>query len=652
MLKSTVFLLFIVVSFSVKANIKLPNLVGDHMVLQRNQPIKLWGYGDPAEAVSISFSGKTFKTVTASNGKWAISLPAMKAGGPYGMTLTGKNTITLSDILIGDVWICSGQSNMEFNLRDALNAEHELKNANHPTIRLYHINKGIALTPVTDGPGNWNICTPEHAKYFPAIGYFFGKRITTDTKIPIGLINASWGGTVIESWISSEGLLTEPTFGKIAQQVAKFDTVAYNQRQRRLNETWVNEFNQKDEGFKNGKYVWATTDFSKAPTINLPTGWEFTGINDLWELDGIVWFNKEIELTNADLQTDAQLRLGVILNADQAFFNGEFIGKTGDSWGVERTYIVPKNVLKAGKNRITLRIENYGGDGGLMSKATLLYLKTAHQQLTLAGDWKYKIGYQLPTYNRPEKEISPNTLPTLMYNNMINPLTGFSIKGVLWYQGESNWARGYQYRELFPRMIKDWRQKFNAPTLPFLYVQLANFHRKSEQPGDSFWAEVREAQAMTLAIKNTGMVTAIDVGDSANIHPKNKQEVGRRLALLAEKTIYNLASDSVSASYQSFKGKGKSIVITFNNVYAGLRTTQGAPGNFQIAGADKVWHWATAKITGKNAIEVYSNDVKQPMAVRYAWEDNPAAANVINAKGFPLFPFRTDNWNGITFGKN
>ncbi|MCZ4224847.1 sialate O-acetylesterase [Pedobacter rhodius] len=648
-IKFLIFLFFL--STASQAEIKLPNLVGSNMVLQRDKPIKLWGYGKIGEKIQIAFAGKNVKTVVNANGKWQVVLPKMQAGGPFEMVLQGENKITLSNILIGDVWLCSGQSNMEFNLQDALNSDNEVRQANYPQIRLYSIDKQISLTQKDDSKGNWNLCTPENAKYFPAIGYFFGRRINLDLKVPVGLINASWGGTVIESWISSEGLSGEETFGEKAKEVSKFDTAAYNQKQRLLNKQWVEDFNKQDDGLKNGEYVWANENASNWNSINLPSGWEFTGKPDLWEMDGIVWFKKEIELNENDLKNDALLNLGVILNADETFFNGELIGKTGDSWGKIRNYTIPQKLLKIGKNVITVRIENYGGDGGFMSKADLFYLNTNERKTTLAGAWKYKIGYKLSNYNRPEKQISPNTLPTLMYNNMISPVVNFSIKGVLWYQGESNWDRGYQYRALFPRMISDWRTKFKDKNFPFLFVQLANYHKKNDSPADSYWAEVREAQDLTQKVNNTGMVTAIDVGDPANIHPKNKQEVGRRLALLAEKQVYHLPVDSLSAAYESFTVKDKSIIIQIKTVYDGLKSKSGTPGNFQIAGADKIWYWATAKITAKNTIEVSSEKVEKPVAVRYAWEDNPADANVINSKGFPLFPFRTDDWNGVTYGK-
>ncbi|OCX54409.1 hypothetical protein BEL04_09170 [Mucilaginibacter sp. PPCGB 2223] len=631
-----------------QAAIRLPALVGDHMVLQRDKLINVWGYAKPGETVTITFVGKAYNVATGADGHWNTKLQPMKAGGPYQMILKGENTITLNDILIGDVWICSGQSNMEFNLRQAKNAEEEIKNASYPQIRLFSVNKSIDLTPLDDTRGNWSVCTSNSAQYFPAIGYFFARDIQRDVKIPVGLINASWGGTVIESWISKEGLAGEPTFGEKSQQVANFDTAVYNKEHRKAHADWVTNFNKQDKGFADGQYAWAkTTDLSDWRPINLPTIWGFTGKPDLWELSGVVWFKKKINLSKSDLQNSAALSLGWIMNADEAFVNGVKIGSTGDKWGYKRLYMVPANILKEGENTITVRVENYGGDGGFMDNGQSFYLKAAASTINLAGEWQYKIGYKLTGNDRPEKEISPNTLPTLMYNTMISPLTNLSIKGVLWYQGESNWFRAYQYRELFPRMIADWRSKFNQGDFPFLYVQLAGYHHPQKQPEGSYWAEVREAQDKTLSVKNTGMVTAFDVGDSSNVHPKNKQEVARRLVLLAEKNVYGLPVKADAPRYRSFEIKDNSVIIKLANPVGGL-TAAKKIGGFGIAGDDHNFYWADAEILSDTQIKVSSLLVPRPVAVRYAWEDDPAGANVYNSIGLPLFPFRTDNWKGLT----
>jgi len=647
--KYFVLIIAICCALASRAAIRLPALVGDHMVLQRDKPINVWGYAKPAEAVSITFAGKTYTATTSNDGKWTVKIQALKAGGPYQMVLAGENTLTLNDILIGDVWICSGQSNMEFQLSQANNAVEEVKNANYPQIRLFSVNKGIDLTPLDDTRGSWSVCTSNSAQYFPAIGYFFARDIQRDVKIPIGLINASWGGTVIESWISKEGIADEPTFGAKAQQVAAFDTAAYNKEHRKLHAEWVANFNKQDKGFTDGQYAWAkATDLSDWKPINLPTIWGFTGKPDLWEMSGVVWFKKTVNLSKADIQSGAALSLSWIMNADEAFVNGIEVGHTPDIWGFKRLYQIPAGLLKEGENTVTVRVENYGGDGGFVDNGQNFYLKTAVNTISLTGDWRYKIGYTLTKSDRPEKEISPNTLPTLMYNCMINPLTNLSIKGVLWYQGESNWFRAYQYRELFPMMIADWRAKFNQGDFPFLYVQLAGYHRKQKQPeASSYWAEVREAQDKTLKVKNTGMVTAFDVGDSSNVHPKNKQEVARRLVLLAEKNVYGLPVKADAPRYKSFEIKDNAIMIKLTNPAGGL-TAGKKVGGFAIAGDDHKFYWADAEIVNDTQIKVSSLLVPHPVAVRYAWEDDPADANVYNSIHLPLFPFRTDNWKGLT----
>lgn len=646
---SLIVLLFCTVAH---AQIRLPALVGNDMVLQRDQPIKIWGYASAGEDISISFAGKTTKAKTDDSGKWKAVLPALKAGGPYEITLTGKNQLVLKNILLGDVWLCSGQSNMEFPVQDGLYGEEEIAAANYPQIRFFSVEKKITLSPQEDTKGSWQVCTPGAVKYFPAVGYFFGRKINTDVHVPIGLINASWGGTVIESWISKEGLASDPDYKEKAMQVASFDTLKYNSIHRKMNEDWVSHFNLQDEGFKNNTYLWAAAENTDWGHIKLPDRWEFTGKKDLWEMDGIVWFSKLVELTPADLKGDAVLTLGVIQNKDNTFINGQPLGSTADIWGKFRCYPVPAGLLKNGKNIITVRVENYGGDGGFSGKPEDLTLKTASGNYSLAGDWKYKIGYKLNTYDRPEKEISPNTLPTLMYNDMIHPVTAFAIKGVLWYQGEANWARGYQYRRLFPEMIADWRKKFNQGDFPFLYVQLANYHEKANAPADSYMAEVREAQDLTQKVTNTGMITATDVGDAANIHPKDKQTVGLRLALMAEKEVYHLAVSAHSPAFEKAIQQGNKMVLYFRDTENGLKTKDNkAPGNFQIAGADQHFYWAKATLLNGKTISVYSDEVKEPVAVRYAWEDNPSNANVVNSTGFPLLPFRTDQWKGISADK-
>lgn len=644
MKKAFLLSLFIALFIHVNADIRLPALVCSHMVLQRGKPIKIWGYADPSEEITISFNKKMVKIQAGADGKWQTDLRAMKAGGPYQLILHGKNSIMLDDILIGDVWVCSGQSNMEFALNDALNSKEEIAKANYPNIRFFSVEKKISLKPLEETKGNWSVCTPQTVAYFSAVGYFFARDLREKVDVPIGLISASWGGTVAESWISAEGL----TFGEKAKQTASFDTLNYNKQHRKQNEEWINRFENADAGFKDGKYLWAANDLDikDFKPVEMPKIWGFTGFPDLANLNGVVWFRKEVNLSAADLKDEKlTLSLGVIQNSDHVFVNGVEVGFTPDVWKF-RAYQIPASAFKAGKNSIVVRISNYGGDGGFRAKPEEFFLKTSAKTLSLVGTWLYKVGYKLSQSNRPEKEFGPNTAPSVLFNTMINPLLNTAIKGVIWYQGESNTGRGFQYRDLFTRLITDWRTQFKQDDFPFLWVQLAGYNKQLKQPElRSSWAEVREAQDMALSLKNTAMVTAIDLGDSANIHPKNKQEVGRRLALAAEEKVYGLPVLGTGPRFQSAQVQDASFIVHFSSVGTGLKiNNKFTLSGFQIAGADHVFHWAKAELVNKSTIKVSVKEVLHPESVRYAWEDNPVDANLINSENLPAFPFRTDQW--------
>ncbi|MGI4728974.1 MAG: sialate O-acetylesterase [Janthinobacterium lividum] len=647
MKKIILFSYLVLLTIIAQADIRLPALVGSHMVLQRDQPIRIWGYADADEIVTIIFNHKTIKTKADAEGKWKAEIPKMKAGGPYQMILHGKNSITLDDILLGDVWLCSGQSNMEFALNDALNSETEIKNADYPQIRLFSVEKKVYLQPQTDTKGSWTSCSPQTAQYFSAVGYFFGRDLNQKLHVPIGLISASWGGTVAETWISADGLSGEETFGEKAKQTPIFDTLSFNQNHRPQATAWINKFENSDAGLKDGKYLWAANnlDTKDFKPVEMPKVWGFTGIDEFWQMNGIVYFRKEVELNQTDLNGNLTLSLGIIQNSDHVFVNGVEVGFTPDIWKF-RTYQIPASQFKVGKNSITVRISNYGGDAGFRAKPNEFFLQTAARQVSLAGTWLYKIGYRLTTFDRPEKEFGPNTAPSVLYNSMINPIINSTIKGVIWYQGESNVGRGLQYQDLFKRLITDWRSKFNEGDFPFLYVQLAGLNKKLKQPqANSSWAELREAQDLALSLKNTAMVTATDLGDSANIHPKNKQEVGRRLALATEEKVYNLPLVGVGPHFESAQKQDASFIVHFSEVGTGLKINDRFTlVGFQIAGSDHVFHWAKAEIINKNSIKVSAKEVPNPEAVRYAWEDNPGDANLINSANLPAFPFRTDQW--------
>jgi sialate O-acetylesterase len=381
--------------------------------------------------------------------------------------------------------------------------------------------------------------------------------------------------------------------------------------------------------------------------MDLPQLWENAGLN---ELDGIVWFMKEITLTQEDAAKSMVLRLGPVDDSDHTYVNGSLVGSTEGKYDKIREYEVKPEVLKTGKNIICVRVTDIGGGGGLWGKAEELFYKSGENKaVTLAGEWSYQIGSkQIPTL----ETVGPNSYPTLLFNAMIHPLIPFTIKGAIWYQGESNARRAYQYREIFPAMITDWRKNWGQGDFPFLFVQLANFMKAKDEPGESSWAELREAQMMTLSLPNTGMAVIIDIGKADDIHPRNKQDVGFRLARNALKIAYQQDVVYSGPLYQSFKIEDDKIRINFTNTGSGLavKDRYGYLKGFSIAGKDKKFVWAKAQIEG-NEVIVHNTAVQNPVAVRYGWADNPDDVNLYNREGFPASPFRTDDWPGVTAGK-
>ncbi|MDQ0639787.1 sialate O-acetylesterase [Pedobacter sp. W3I1] len=467
------------------------------------------------------------------------------------------------------------------------------------------------------------------------------------TKIPIGLIHTSWGGTIAEAWTSAESLKKMADFSAAVDQIQKSaknpSAISYEERVNK----WVKITTDKDSGNQDGQMKWALTESSNWKNMTLPTLWEDAALQNF---DGVVWFTKKVTIPENWKTNGAKLNLGTIDDNDITFINGVKVGETA-GYNIGRTYTIPANLLKVGENIITVRVFDSGGGGGLYGDAKDLNLTNGSaEKISLAGVWKYKIGLDFKNIEpKPFEENGPNR-PTVLYNAMIHPYQQFSIKGAIWYQGESNADRAYQYRELFPTMIKDWRQKWAQGDFPFYFVQLANFMQVDHAPVESAWAELREAQQKTLALPNTGMATIIDIGDAKDIHPKNKQEVGRRLALIALAKTYGQKINYSGPVYQSNKIEGKQIRLTFGNSENGLKAADGAAlTGFAIAGADKKFYWAKASIQG-NQIIVSSDQVVNPVAVRYAWGNNPVC-NLVSNDGLPASPFRTDNWQGLTFRK-
>jgi sialate O-acetylesterase len=630
------------------AEVRLPHIVGDHMVLQRNQELRIWGWADRREKVTVHFNGAVESTRAGKDGRWLINLPAMEAGGPYTMKVRGRNIIELEDILIGDVWVCSGQSNMEFRVEAFPWAAEESARADYPGIRLFTVPKNTQLTPADEIPGgDWQVCNPETVLPFSAVGYFFGRFIHERMDVPIGLINSNWGGTNIETWTSGEAIGQLPAFAEEVASLAEQDVQEVIEKKKAEMQAVIDRYAADEPGIQDGKAVWAASDLDLAGwgTMALPGLWEGAGLPGL---DGIVWYRTAFDLPADVAGEGITLTLGPIDDSDQTWVNGHKVGEIMQKYNVDRVYHVPPEYLKEGRNVIAVRVEDTGGGGGFHGEPGQMQVYAGDFSLSLAGDWHFRVSPAELILNTGAI-LEPNSHPTLLFNGMIHPLLDFRILGVIWYQGESNASKAYQYRKLFPMMIVDWRNHWGYPDMPFLFVQLANFMKPPEKPGESAWAELREAQSMALSLPSTGMAVTIDIGEADDIHPVNKQDVGKRLGLAALHVAYGQDIVFSGPVFRDMVLAGDQAILGFDHVGGGLkaRNRYGYLNGFSMAGEDRVFHWARARIQGDKVI-VYCDEVQRPVAVRYGWADNPDDANLYNAEGLPASPFRTDDWPGIT----
>lgn len=633
---------------SAYAKVTLPTFFTDNMVLQQKATVPFFGTSTAGSVkVTTSWDKKEYKATTAS-GKWEVLLSTPVYGGPYTITIDDGTKTVLKNILIGEVWLCSGQSNMEMPLEGwgkINNYAQEIKNADYPQIRLLqaeHVNNEKPQEAIALQHGGWQVCSPATIADFSSTAYFFARKIYKEKHIPIGLIHSSWGGTVIEAWISAEALSKIKDFTEDLEVLKDADAKkAMEAKYNAQLSQWNAALAAKEEGMKDNKALWADTAYNDAAWGEVPVP-SFYEKNVLPGFDGTVWYRKTFTLDKAKKQ-DGTLELSVD-DDDIVWVNGVKIGET-KGYNLKRTYKVPASVLKAGKNIITVHVFDSGGDGGIYGPDDIKISFGGKDDISLVGNWKYKVGVSnkdLPA--TPRLPQGPNR-PTVLYNAMIYPIQKYKIAGAIWYQGESNAERAKQYQRLFPIMINDWRKQFGNEKLPFYFVQLANYKQVKDQPAPSDWAELREAQYKTLNLPFTGMAVITDIGDANDIHPKNKQEVGERLALIALAQTYGTKVAYSGPLYKSFKKEGKTISIDFLHT-EGMTAKDGNLRGFEIAGADKVFHWADAKIEG-NHIVVSSSLVPNPEAVRYNWADNPQG-NLVNQSGLPASSFRTDTWPGLT----
>ncbi|MDQ0594306.1 sialate O-acetylesterase [Chryseobacterium ginsenosidimutans] len=617
---------------SFNAKIKLPALVSDGMILQRNQKLNIWGKADAGEKVEVKFLNKKYNTNADQTGNWKITLPEQKAGGPYTMTI---NEITLKDILIGDVWLASGQSNMELPMRrlTPLYAD-EIKNANNPNIRFFTVpqkyNFKSAQTEL-DG-GKWEATNPQTILNFSGVAYFFAKELSQKNNVAVGIIHSSLGGSPIQAWMDEKSLKKYPEYLDEAKKWQNDELIKSTESgEQALSKAWYAELDQNDIGLNQH---WGNFDLNDSDwkTMQVPGSWE----DKEGSFEGSVWFRKEINLTKNQAGKASFLNLGRIKDADVTYINGTKVGNVTYEYP-PRWYDVPAGVLKEGKNVIAVRITNGSGKGQFIADKPY-YLEIDGNKIDLKTEWKYKIGTKMGKMAPGQTFI--RWKPTGLYNAMINPLINYNIKGAIWYQGESNTGKPQEYGDLLTTMILDWRNKWNQKDMPFFTVQLANFMEPKSQPVKSNWAELREQQRqVSLKVPNTGIAVIIDAGEWNDIHPLNKKTVGYRLALQALKVAdkKNIIADG--PIYQSMKVEGNKIVLSFKNGTDDFATVSELKG-FAIKGKDGKYEWAKAKMEG-NKIFVWNDTILNPISVRYDWADNPNG-NLKNKTGLPASPFTTE----------
>ncbi|MDD6209590.1 MAG: sialate O-acetylesterase [Bacteroidales bacterium] len=621
------------------ASVRVASIFSDNMVLQREMYLPVWGTDEPGTEITVTFRNFKETTTTGANGKWKLLLPPSEAGGPFEMTITGSSVIIYRNVMVGEVWFASGQSNMQMTVKSSNDAEKEIAAANHPDIRLFQVATEIAALPqefLTEGE-KWVVCTPETVADFSAAAYFFGRDLHQQYQVPVGLINSSWGGTNIESWISAEMLRSMPETKPFVEWVQKQN---YDYR-KKMKENLKNisarksiiEEAHRGERSKVGERSY---DDSAWKTMNVPIHYHNTPMSGY---EGFVWFRKSFTLPKGYERKGLILTLGKIEQEDETFFNMQKVGSENNT-GKLRVYEVPAKAVKDGVNTIAIKVLHQRDSGGGLYEGPFTITDKASGEvlLDLSGEWKYNenIEEKLPRVENYQAHLST------IYNYMVAPIVPFAIKGALWYQGENNSGYSYQYRDLMKALITDWRVQWGEGYFPFLLVQLPGFMEKDKEPTTHGWTEMREAQETATELVNVAMASAIDVGDAMDIHPKNKQDVGKRLFLAARTIAYGEDVISSGPVFKDYKIEGNGVRIRFDMRGNKFKVPTGPLTGFAIAGDDGKFYWAEAVLDG-NEVVVKSEKVPNPVAVRYAWSANPELS-LFGDSGLPLLPFRTDKW--------
>jgi len=666
-LAAIIFLCSIVI-FGQQSKIEIPSIFSDNMVLQRNTDVSFWGKADPnLEVVLNTGWGKTSNTIVQDDGSWLLKIGTPGAGGPYEINLQiGDSSVTYKNVLIGEVWLCSGQSNMEMPVEGWLpdspimNSEQEIENANFPEIRLFTVARAISPDEEFDCTGSWAECNPQTAATFSATAYFFGKKLYEELKIPVGLIHSSWGGTPVESWTGAKYLSSLPEFVKTLKDIksSKGELQKYTAWLEAHPVITVNSVPSgtrwQNLKFNDEKCSEVNFDDSNWKEMNLPTLWESSEVGNF---DGVIWFRKKIKIPDDMVNKDLVLELGPIDDMDITFVNGTKVGsyEKDGFWQTKRIYNVAANLVSSNEISIAVRVVDPQGGGGIYGKPEELKIHSLNsdESISLSGYWKY-----LPVaeyrnlkfyvlgvdgndyYSRPKMktDFSANT-PTTLYNGMIRPLVPYSIKGVIWYQGEANVDNPEQYATLFPLMIKNWREDWSEGDFPFYYVQIAPYDYGEQSHSEA----LRESQLKTLSVPNTGMAVTLDIGNPGNIHPADKEDVGERLARWALAKSYDRNVFYSGPLYKSMNIENDKIILSFDYADDGLAIKElKGENNFLIAGENKVFKKASAKVDGDKLI-ISNDEIKSPIAVRYCWS-NTDEATLFNKEGLPASSFRTDNW--------
>jgi len=616
------------------------------MVLQREQPIKIWGWATAGEAIEVSMAAQSATTTANSHGNWEVTLGKMPAGGPHEISIVGKNTIQLKDVLVGDLWLASGQSNMEWRISSTPFTETDSVLLSENQIRLFTVQIETDYLPRNDVKGGpWMNLTSQNISSFSAVAYHFGKFVHQEIGVPIGLINSSLGATSAEAWMSNESLMA---FDQFEPEIAPI--LSRGKSSKQIHDEFVsNQAQWEKEGYLTGpgiddQWYLPTTDASDWQDITVPGYWE----DDNYEgHDGAMWYRKTFDLPEGGIPDSFLIQLTQIDDYDRTWVNGIEVGETFGRHNF-RNYWVPASALKSQGNVIVVRAFDIGGKGGFSTNAFWL-------TGMIRGTWQCKPGLKIDARRfrtMPTVNVSPFSSPGVLYNANIAPLTKLPIKGAIWYQGESNAGRAYEYRSLFKGLIKDWRAQWGKPDLPFLFVQLANYNPESNVPAQSDWAELREAQTMALSLPHTGMAVTIDIGEALDIHPRNKVDVGHRLGLAALKAAYDLDTVFQGPTVDHLVFAKDHVTVTYSDVGSGLISKDkfGYIRGFELAGSDKQFHWAKAEIV-RGKVHVSCSTVVEPVAIRYLWSNNPGQIDLYNLEGLPALPFRSDDWPGGTIDR-